>query len=311
MKKVLFFVLHLFVFISLHAQNITDVRIYVPAVTGEGRFGDSNYFYQQITYEVVSLQHSIVRSQSVSNYTLKGFITPEPVYGSMNYVFFLELINSKTNDVIAQQNFVYYTLDVSVVRLISSIVGNMLSGIPNVFASEDIRDKYIFIDGKILWVPRLYSSQNDSIFWMNIGLEFSFEYHFLKFMAINTGIHFTQDWIIVSNSNDQIEEYRDLILDIPVIMKFIFKPGSFMLEPYYGISINASLMRITQPSLLSWLIGFQFGVKAGPGLIVFDPRFTCDIFNSSYDTLIYNRYTIQIGAGYKVGFLPRKKKDNY
>jgi len=311
MKKIIFFIFLVLSCFSLYAQNPRDVLIYVLPVSGEGRVGDSNYFYQQLTYEVIFQHHSLVREQEGSDYILRSVISPEPARGSRNFVFFLEMLNSKTKEVIAQQNFVYYNLDSTVVTMISTMVGNMLTAIPNSYKyNHSWRNKIIYIDGRVLWAPRLYSSENISINWMNFGLGFTGEIHVFKFMALGVGLQFTQDWILYSSSDD-VNEARDLILDIPFMLKFVIKTGYLMIEPYGGISLNFSLMQVTEPSFLSWFAGFQFGVKAGPGIIVIDPRFTRDLNESSYKTLDYKRNTIQIGIGYKIGFVTRKSSRDY
>ena len=310
MKKIISAFIFLLICFSLNAQTIRDMKIYVPPVLGEGRAGDSNFFYQQLTYEVIYQQHSLVRASAGSDFTLRGAIAPEPVNGSRNYSFYLELLKSSTNEVIASQHVVYYLIDTSVVSLLSSMAYNMLSSLPTVFGTDDWRENHLFLDAGLLWAPRLYfAAENQSINWMNIGLGFSGEYHFNRLMAAGIGLQFSQDWIVISQVNSI--EHRDLLLDIPLLFKFVFKPGDLMLEPYTGLSLNLSLMQITQPSLLSWLVGMQLGVKAGPGSLVIDPRFAMDLYSSSVPSLEYNRYTIQVGIGYKFGFLPKTSARDY
>jgi len=311
MKKITVFIFLVLSCLSLYAQNPREVRIFVLPVSGEGRVGDSNYFYQQLTYEVIFQHHSLIREQEGSDYILRSVISPAPERGSRNFIFFLEMVNTKTKEVIAHQNFVYYNLDNSVVTMISTIVSNMLTAIPNVFRSNNIwQNKYLYIDVKVFWAPRLYASENTSIFWTNFGLGFSLEYHFLSFMALGTGVQFTQDWILYSSSGN-INESRDLILDVPFILKFVIKTDTLMIEPYGGVSLNFSVMKITEPSLLSWFGGFQFGIKAGPGMVGVDLRYSQDIYPSLFKTLEYNRHTINIGVGYKIGFVTRKSKRDY
>ena len=309
MKKIILTVIFLFIYISLNAQTVRDMKIYVPPVSGEGRPGDSYFFYQHLTYEVIYQQYSLIRSQNGSDFILRGEIAPEPVNGSRNNIFHLELLKSGTNEVIAKQHVVYYLLDASVVSMLSAMAYNMLSHLPNVWGSDDWRDNRLFLDAGLMWAPRLYFAESQSINWMNIGLGFSGEYHFNNIIAAGIGLQFSQDWILVSQINEL--EYRDLILDIPFLFKFVLKPGDLMLEPYTGLSLNLSLMQITQPSFLSWLVGMQLGVKAGPGSIVIDPRFSLDLYTSSIPSLEYNRYTIQVGIGYKFGFMPKASARGY
>jgi len=302
-------ILFIFACFSLNAQDARDIKIYVPPVLGEGRPGDSNFFYQQLTYEVIYHQYTLIRTSSGSDFTLRGAISPEPVLGSPYHIFNLELIKTENSEVIARQNVVYYLLDTVVVSMVSTMAYNMLAGFPNTLAPEDWRNNHLYINAGVMWAPRLYIGEAESFNWGNVGLGLSGEFHFSKLIAAGIGLQFTQDWIVVSQA-DAIE-YRDLILDIPFMFKFVFKPGDLMLEPYTGLSLNLSLMQLTQPSLLSWLIGMQFGVRAGRGSIVIDPRFSLDLFSSSIPSLDYERYTIQVGIGYKYGFMPKANTRNY
>jgi len=311
--------LFLFILIafSLSAEE-REIKVYVLPVTGEGRSGDSNFFYQQLTYEVIFQRYSIVRASRGSDYILRGVIAPEPAADSRNFIFYLEMIESASDKVIAQQNITYTAIDSNALPLISTMVHNMLSTIPLVRGPDDWRYNYLYVGASAFWLPRLYfgESGNQSINWMNIGLGFSAEFHFLDFLAAGTGFQFSQDWVILSSTDESTVEFRDLIIDIPVMLKFAFRPGDIILAPYTGISLNFSVMQITQPSVLSWIIGLQFGFKAGPGALTIDPRVSIDLFPSSLkpspkETFLYNRYTIQVGIGYQFAFIPRRGSRDY
>ena len=85
-----------------------------------------------------------------------------------------------------------------------------------------------------------------------------------------------------------------------------------MLEPYGGILFNIPMYDTTNPYVLSWLAGFQYGVKAGEHTFFVDSRFSMDLGKSSLEenlsgsTNYFNRYTIHIGIGYKFGFIKKK-----
>jgi len=289
-------------------MTFRDVRIFVPPVFGE-RQGDGIFFYQQLTYQVIALNHTLVRTQRNSDYTLRGFISPEPLQeaaeGSQNNIFLIEMTNSATNEVIAQQYIVYAALDAAIGDLVSAVVFNMLSGFPNYQQTDSWRENWLFVEGSLLWSPRIYQGQNQSINWFNFGLRLAADYHFFNFMSAELGIQLVHEWVIVSVPNNA--EHRDLILEIPVALKFVIKPSDFyMLQPYAGISLNYSTMGQTKPSLFSWFTGFQIGLNAGSGMVVIDPRLSIDIQNSIVDTYPYHRYMINIGIGYKHGFFPKR-----
>jgi len=315
---------------SLFAQNFRELKIYVPPIDGEGVQGDNAYFYGRLSYEVAFQKHSLVRALRGSDFTIKGsIITLEKMLSvvgvnSNSYydarirsndslVFNVELLNSATGEVIGDQYVIYNRIDSSVERYVSTIVYNLLSGIPDIEIIEDWRDRWVFLEATALWAPRIYRGKYDSVNWANFGLRLAVDVQFLNFLALDAGISFIQDRVVVSATEG---EFRDLILEIPIALKAVIKPRNnyLMIEPYGGISINSSLMEFTKPSTLSWFAGTQLGIKAGPGMLVIDPRFTMD-FSKSYinnaNKVQYQRYMLQIGLGYKIGFFRKKPKLDY
>lgn len=226
--------------------------------------------------------------------------------GDAEYVFNLELVESATGEVVGNQYLIYSTVDSSVNPLISIIVYNMLAGIPDFQEdSSDWRDKSLFFNISALWAPRIYADQRRSVNMPNFGFGLSAEYNFVDFMSVGLGLQFVQDRVVFSSARS--EEYRDLILEIPASLMFVFRLADhFTLEPYAGVALNFSLMRVTHPSVFSWFTGLQFGMKAGSGMITFDPRFAMDFYHSTANSREYHRYMLQIGIGYKFGFFPKR-----
>jgi len=257
--------------------------------------GDGNYPYED---ETVFFSESEEESDA-------------PLSENQDFVFTLELVNSITGGVIARQYLIYRYVDAAVGELVSVIVYNMLSNIPEIENDLDWRENWLFVDVNAMWAPRVYTGQEQSVSWVNFGLGASLEYHFLDFMSVSAGIQLVQDWVVVTKTNG--DQFRDLLLEVPLSIKFAFKPAQLMLEPYGGVSFNFSMFGTTKPSFLSWFAGFQFGVKAGPGMIIIDPRFSMDFFNSTIPQrpagpAEYQRYLIQIAVGYKFGFIPKRAR---
>jgi hypothetical protein len=217
--------------------------------------------------------------------------------GVQEYVFTLELANSMTGDVISKQYLIYRSTDAAVGELVSVMVYNMLINIPDIEADVDIRDNWLYAEVNALWTPRIYSGQGQSIYLVNFGVGLSAEYHFFDFMSVSLGLQIVPEWVY---------DHRDLLLEAPASLRFVFKPLEYVLEPYGGVSLNLSLMGTTKPSLFSWFAGVQFGLKAGPGMITVDPRFSMDFTRSSVSEGGYNRYMIQLSIGYKFGFFPKR-----
>ena len=322
-KKCLILFLFFICGASLFAQNLRKTKIFVPPVTGTDRQEDASFFHRQIAYEVVLRYYTLTNTRHGSGFTLKGSIekneilrAPDTIENDNNdlqnhgeYIFSLELINNATGETIGEQSLVYSsTEDAFVGGLVSDLVYNLLSNIPNIEENYGWRDKWLFIGLNGIWSPRIYTGERQSVYWANFGAGLQAEFHFLNFMSASLEVQFVNDWVVVSETTK--EEYSDLMLEIPLSLKYVIKPFDyFMLELYAGVSFNFSLTGFTQPSLCSWFAGFQFGVKAGPGVITFDPRFSMDFFNSliSSSGVEYTRNLIQIAAGYKLGFFPKSQ----
>ena len=139
----------------------------------------------------------------------------------------------------------------------------------------------------------------------NIGAGFYPEIQFLDSVSLETGLGLTPEWIRVTEDDD----FRDLMLEVPLLLKIVLRPGDhFMLEPYSGVSLNFSLFGLTKPAQLSWVVGYQHGVKAGQGAFLFDFRFIMDLANSSlvkYPDIYYRKYSVSFGVGYKYGIIQK------
>jgi len=225
---------------------------------------------------------------------------------SQEFIFTLELISSLTGATVAKQYLIYRNVDAAAADLVSVIVYNMLSNIPDIEADIDWRENWLFAGVNAMWAPRIYTGQEQSVSWVNFGIGASLEYHFLDYLSVGLGLQFVQDWVVVTKS--PLVERRDLLLELPLSVSYVIKPLQYIMQPYAGVSLNFSLFGTTTPSILSWFAGFQFGMKAGPGMIVFDPRFSMDFFKSTIpqNPAEYRRYLIQISVGYKFGFLPKQ-----
>ena len=235
--------------------------------------------------------------------------------GELEFVFYLSLINNATDQAVGEQYIIYKVIDDTVSQMVSIMVHNMLSSIPEnsprpsavvTVTRDELRNKWLFVDACGLWAPRLYTGESQSISWLNFGAGVAAEFHFVNFMSLGVGVQIVQDWVVVEKG---VEEYRDLQLEIPLTIRFVFKPGAtYMIEPYTGVSINLSLLNESKPSPFTWLLGCQVGIDMGPGIFVVDPRFGMDFFESSLNNSPhtgYRRFLLQIGIGYKFGFIPK------
>lgn len=320
----------------LFSQDFREARFYVPPISGIGTLEEETYFYKQVSNEVAAQFSSMVRIKSNSDYTLRGSIVPYGCFhdpsipcpmhplGQMHvsndeigeFLFCLDLLSSKKNELIGGQYIVYKEIDNTLDEMISVMVYNLLSSIPDFDLTQDRRNRWLFLEPNVSWAPRIYrANEIESNYWANFGFGVSIEFQFVKFMSLGFGFQFTQDWIYVSA--ERSEEYRDFIMEIPLMLRFIIKFGdNYMLCPYGGMSYNFSLTKITEPCPYSWFAGIQFAVKAGPGFITIDPKFTMDYYDSKLSSeakssLEYKRLMLQIGVGYKIGFIQKKNKKDF
>jgi hypothetical protein len=175
-------------------------------------------------------------------------------------------------------------------------------------AEDNWRNKFIYLNLNFVWSPSFYVGTYPS----KVGAEVLLDIHLLRFLAVKAGVEISPEWVVISQTGTTKDEYTDMILCFPAALAFVLRPGdNIMLEPYVGGSFNLSLNGKTKLYPLSWMAGVQLGLKAGFGVVTFDPRFSMD-FNKSKtveeipsDVREYWRYTVHFGIGYKFDFINR------
>jgi hypothetical protein len=319
MKKYVVFFLFLLAGFSLYSQSFREVRVYVPPIDGIGVIDDMAYFYKQISAEIILQNRVLGRTRSTSDYVVTGRIEPisEATDGvahgaSDENILYVELYNNITNEVVGTQFLTYSGWpDDTTDESLSVIIYNMLAGIPELIEShlggDEWRNKLIYLNLCFLWVPRVYIGTHQSVNVANVGGEVLVDYHFMRFMALKAGAQITQEWVVPYQTSS--ETHMDMIIQFPVSVAFVARPGELlMVEPYLGGSLNLSLLGTTIPSVASWHGGITIGIKAGIGIVTFDPRFSMDILESQSTSGNYRRYTIQVGLGYKMGFINKRRR---
>jgi hypothetical protein len=224
------------------------------------------------------------------------------------YFFILELLDPRTGDVLGSQKITFYVTGDSVSKSVSDMVYNLLSDIPSVPPKRgDSRDRWMYFDIGVLWMPRFYYDGYDEINLLTFGMRLGMEFHFMKYMSLGAAAQVTQE----VNTAD-VQNFQELVLEVPVALKLTFKIGNnYSLEPYGGVAYNYSLGRQIEPSEYSWFAGVQFSIKdiSETGMFYIDPRFSMDFYSSSVPSanLEYKRYCIQLGLGYKFGAFQKRK----
>ena len=319
--------------ICLFAQSRSHQRIsvFVPPVTGTGIGPEDNeFFLTQLNAELLGWDYNVTGSRSQADYVMNGKIAPndDPELFALlnNYSFRLELYDNKAGASMVEFGMMYdslYGLEILITALLYTLL-NVIPEPPEVpevvrFTEDDAgqnawRNKWLYLGGSAFWTPRVYVGNERAIHVASPGAGISGELQFLNFLSFETGVELASD--IVAVSSFPKDHYQNLMLEIPVLLKLVFKPkrslSHFLIEPYGGIYWNIQLLNKTRPPLFSWLAGLQYGVKVGQGVVFVDPRFAMDIGKSSImedspvNAPLYQRYIIHIGVGYKHGFLQKK-----
>jgi len=227
------------------------------------------------------------------------------------YYFILELLDTETGEPLGRKKILFAVTDVSVSKLVSIVVYELLSNIPIPEATPkrgDSRDRWMYFETSVIWMPKIYYDGYEAINLLGLGIRLGTELHFIDFMSLGVGSQITQEQISVNGW-----EITELMLDIPISLKWVFKIDEhYALEPYGGASLNYSFGKKIEPSKYSWFAGFQFGIKdkSETGMFVIDPRFSMDFYDSVLPekNMEYKRYYIQLGFGYKFGAFQKKTK---
>jgi len=319
---------------SLFAQYAENVTIFVPQVIGTGASPDDNEAFTNILIqEMKSRNLDVKETREEADYALIGTLAPSSDPNSAGYSLSLALQDK--DDFILYEQILFYNSVEEASTYLSLVLLNMLS---NIFVLHVVVpvEKVVYVDNPVeedeeedeeawrnkqwyislngFWNPRIYYGTKTEFFGFNFGWGISAEFNlqkygydemvYLKYLAVGTGVEFVSDWVVASpKSND---DYRNTILQLPLTIYGVFKPGSiFLLQPYLGLFFNIPLLQETTPPVLSWDTGFQFGIKAGKGVVYADTRFSMDFGKSGLsasrpnDTRQYDRFMLYMGIGYK------------
>jgi len=301
-----------------------ETRIYVPPVDGSGFIDDLAWFYRQITTEIANLHRTLGKSRRFSDYVITGRLMPveeqniELPPGSENdeYVLFVDLYDNALDETIGNQYITYLYPDENTAAALSVIIYNMLSPIPDAIEvygeEENWRNKFIYLTGSFVWNPTMYYGDKTAANIGSVGGEVMAGIHFLSFLSMKIGANVYLDWIPIYpkdvNTKDA-KEVMDMMLEVPAAVSYVVRlRDNLLVEPYVGGCFNLSLWGETITSPISWMVGTDLGVKAGPGMLSFDLRFSMDLVKSQIATqqVEYTRAKIHVGVGYKLGIINRK-----
>jgi hypothetical protein len=318
-KKAWFVVLMIFLCLSAYSQTREDVSIYVPPVVG-GTSEAQSFFTENLKMEVMARAFALADREKGADYQLAGSLSKEEAFVDEydEYeayvpaeILHLSLIDNKDGHIIAEQDLFYYTME-ETYEYLPFLAFSMFGNVPltKVSLNDNWRHKWMYLTAQVMWTPRMYIGTASSADFVQFGAGLAFELHFLNFMSVEVGAEYSNDYVRAIDSKPPLE-FKTGMFEVPVLVKFVFKPGNhFMIEPYGGIQLNASTSTEINPPPLAWLVGVNYGVQVGGGAVFLDLKFVADLGDSRVnDPNVdpYNRYVIKVGIGYKYGFIVRKR----
>ena len=144
------------------------------------------------------------------------------------------------------------------------------------------------------------------------GGGFEPEFHFSRYFGFQFGVNF--DWDETEyRAGTATFEYSTSTLRVPFMLKGVFHPGwNTTLGLYGGGYATFQVKGDTELPPFGVLGGLDLGIKAGPGAVLLDLRFSSDIEESlinsgtiNNDPISYRRMFLTFSLGYKFGMIPR------
>ncbi|MDR3247277.1 MAG: hypothetical protein LBT39_00700 [Treponema sp.] len=332
MKRYLLFVILLLPVSVLFAQSRDDVTIYLSPATG-GTPEQQAFFNENFRMELIGANYTLVDDQRQADYSMNLNVTQEVEEGyddvaeEIINVLNISLIDNKDGHEILQFSWAFSTLEDMYewnLHLIYQAMANVpltkLTAVPD---TNHWRNKWLYLCGYAgldLYFG-FYERENESVSYQGSAYTFyaaplftlGLEFQFLNFMSAE---------IDVSGGPYAIDtDHSTIAFSLPLLLKFPLKPSKhFMLEPYGGVQFNTSSHASIIPPLVSWVGGFQYGIRGGDrGAIIIDIRAIGDIGSTTvnpsvkgnstvqYDSV--NRFQLALMIGFKVGFYNRNKED--
>jgi hypothetical protein len=330
----------------LAAQSRDDVKVFVTPVSG-GTPEQQMFFAENFRMELLGANYAVVDNQADSDYVMNLGVVQEVESGSeegaaaegITSVLTVSLKDSNDGREILRFSWAFETLEEMYewnLHLIYQAMANVpLTKLTGVVDTSQWRNKWIYIRASFDYpitfyanpTPPQYTMKNPSIdssghqYWDTTkldhkvlpfpGLTVGAEFQFLNFMSVEGGFQIS--------FGDPIS--TSLIPSINVELKFPLKPSRhFMIEPYAATVFPAfTASGILQFPKMGFGGGVQFGVKGGSmGAFFVDVNYIYylgDVVtgnpdypdNSNVRSISWNRFSVGLGLGYKIGFVNRNK----
>jgi hypothetical protein len=330
--------------LTLAAQSRNDITVFVPPVTG-GVPEQQAFFAENFRMELIGANYTLVENQQDSDYTMALSITQhvedtyedengETVVDQIVDVLTVSLQDSKDGREILQFSWAFEALEDMYewnLHLIYQAMANVpltkLSGMPD---TDHWRNKWLYVRASFDYPITFYAYPEPVAITGNTPsgggqVDYSkLDHKVLPFPGVTLGVEFQfLNWMSVEGDfqvNFQDPFSNSLIPSIGLELKFPLKPSKhFMIEPY-GI---ATFPTFTATDTLEFPTlgvggGAQFGVKGGSmGAFFVDVNYVHylgkvvtsnnDVSKPNPPRISWNRFSVGLGIGYKIGFMNRNK----
>jgi hypothetical protein len=342
MRKVILAAAFLSIAVALFGQSRDDITVYVSPVTG-GVPEQQVFFSDNFKMELTGANYAVVDNQGDSDYTMGLTITQE-VEDSYDDETGSEIINiltvslqdSKDGREILQFSWAFQSLEEMYewnLHLIYQAMANVpltkITGVPD---TNHWRNKWLYIRASFDYPITFYAN------YKNTGIHSTYaegdsrysytavDHKIRPFPGFTAGLEFQfLNWMSVEGDfqlsfGDPLS--TTFIPAINVELKFPIKPSRhFMIEPYAAAAFPTPTTTDTlQFPLVGVGGGVQLGVKGGPmGAFFVDVNYIHylgDVITRNTDqdkpnppTISWQRFSVGLGIGYKIGFFNRNKDE--
>jgi hypothetical protein len=339
MKRYVVAILLLFSAVVLFAQSRDDIAVYVSPVNG-GNAEEQMFFTENFKMELVGANYLVVENQDESDYTLALSVSrdkyEEGGVVQTDNILTVSLLASADGREMLQFSWAYMDLEEMYewnLHLIYQAMANVpLTKITSVPDTNHWRNKWLYVRASFDYPITFYANPNPPAIHSDppvIGGRPDYsvlDHKVLPYPGFTAGLEFQfLNWMSIEG-NFQLT-FGDpfshaLIPAIGVDLKFPLKPSKhFMIEPY-GTAVfpMTTATETLEFPFLGVGGGIQLGVKGGSmGVIFVDVNYVHylgDVVTRNIDadkpnpsTISWQRFSIGLGVGYKIGFFNRNKDD--
>jgi hypothetical protein len=328
--------------LSLAAQSRNDITVFVPPVTG-GVPEQQAFFAENFRMELIGANYTLVENQQDSDYTMALSIAQhvedtyedengETVVDQIVDVLTVSLQDSKDGREILQFSWAFENLEDMYewnLHLIYQAMANVpLTKLSGAVDNDHWRNKWLYVRASFDYPITFYAYPDPVSIYGDNGNptpDYSvLDHKVLPFPGVTVGVEFQfLNWMSVEgdfqvNFGDPFS--NSFIPSLGIELKFPLKPSKhFMIEPYGIITFPTSTATDTlEFPRVGMGGGAQFGVKGGSmGAFFVDVNYVHylekvvtrnnDTGKPNPSTISWNRFSIGLGIGYKIGFMNRNK----